>query len=567
MLQTVFFHHQALDACETILSNEQGINNVLLVGEQGVGVSTIVYKLAERFLLDKSLPSLNPKRVIMLNLSLIFSQDVTGNTKDKARVILEAICKEVINAGNIVLVIDRFQDYVCTKDNAALISVLDVLSSYLPLPNFQLILIVDHQGLANIVGFYPYLLNLVEKVEVREPAIEEVYRVIEGKIFYLERKYNEFITYPAIRVIIECSGKYIPEKVFPKKATDLLTQVVADVAKKRKKRIIFPQDVYAVISDKIGFQVGPLGLGEKEKLINLEEMLHQGIVAQDQAIQEISNTLRRARAEIAIRKGPMGAFLFLGPTGVGKTETTKVLANIYFGSKEKILRFDMAEYQNPEDIVRLIGSETTSGYLATKVRENPFSLVLLDEIEKAHYSILDLFLTILDEGYFTTPLGNKKISFINTLIIATSNFGYKIILNSFKQKREKNIEIDLDKLKKEIIDDSFAQAIFKPEFINRFDGVILFHPLDKNHLFQISGLLFDSLKKNLAEKDIELIVTDEIRNKIIELGYNIIYGAREMRRVIQERVENPISMSLLRGEIEKGDRIEIDPRDFRVIKR
>lgn len=559
--QAIFFHHQGLDSCETILAKIQEVNNVLLVGEPGVGKSSIIYKLAQRIFLNKSLSVLNSKRVVFLDLSLIFSQA----SKDRAEAILDTICQEVVRAGNIILVIDNFHDYIPTRDRPVPVDILSIFSSYLSSPNFQIIAITNFQGLANVIEPHPSLLNLLEKIEVQEPSIEQVYRVVEGAVFYFEQRYNRFITYPAIRTVIECSGKYIPEKLFPKKATDLLSQVFSDIAKEKKEQIILPKHIYRVISKKIGFQVGELGLGEKEKLINLEDLIHQRVIGQEQAVQEISNALRRSRSEIAIRKGPMGAFLFFGPTGVGKTETAKALADIYFGSENKIIRFDMAEFQNVDDITRLVGTKTNSGYLTTKVRENPFSLILLDEIEKAHHSILDLFLVILDEGYIVDPL-RKKISFINTIIIATSNVGYKIILDSFKQKQEKNISIDLEKIEKDIIEYSFSKSIFKPEFINRFDGVILFHPLDKNHLFEISNLLLKSLKKNLEEKDIEFIITNEIRNKIIEIGYNITYGAREMRRVIQDKIENVISMALLKGEIKKGDKIEINAQDFVIIK-
>ncbi len=560
--QAVFFHDQGLASCETILAKIEGVNNVLLVGEPGVGKSSVIYKLAERFVLNESLSSLNIKRIVFLDISLILAN---ASLENRAEAILDTICQEVIRAKNIILVIDNFHDYISAKDDLGTVNILRIFSSYLSLPNFQLIAITNFQGLANVIEPHPSLLSLMEKVEIEEPSVEQVYRVIEGAIFYFEQEYNKFITYPSIRTIVECSGKYIPEKLFPKKATDLLSQVVSDVSKEKTKRIILPKDVYNVISKKIGFQVGEMGLGEKKKLINLENLIHQRVIGQDQAIDDISNALRRSRSEIAIRKGPMGAFLFFGPTGVGKTETAKALADIYFRGEDKIVRFDMAEFQSSNDIIRLIGTKTDPGYLTTKVRENPFSLILLDEIEKAHYAILDLFLVILDEGYIISPLG-RKISFTNTIIIATSNVGYKIILDSFKKKEEENISINLEKLKKDIIEDSFSKAIFKPEFINRFDDVVLFHPLDKNHLFKISNLLLESLRKNLQEKDIEFVITDEIKNKIIEIGYNITYGAREMRRVIQNKIENVISMSLLKGEIEKGDRIKINPFDFSIIK-
>jgi ATP-dependent Clp protease ATP-binding subunit ClpC len=253
----------------------------------------------------------------------------------------------------------------------------------------------------------------------------------------------------------------------------------------------------------------------------------------------------------------MGNFLFLGPTGVGKTETSKALAEIYFGSEEKTIRLDMSEFQNLEDIPRLIGSPGQEGLLTTKVRENPFSLILLDEIEKAHPNILNLFLQVLDEGHVTDGMG-RKIDFRNTIIIATSNAGYKIILKALKEGKK------MKEIKEELLDHLFQKGIFRPEFINRFDAVVVFRSLTKQNLLAISQLMLSKIKKNLAQKNIEFVITDELKEKIVELGYNITFGARNMKRVIQDKVENSLAEALLRGEIKKGDKIAINPKDFSV---
>jgi len=254
----------------------------------------------------------------------------------------------------------------------------------------------------------------------------------------------------------------------------------------------------------------------------------------------------------------MGCFLFLGPTGVGKTETSKALAEIYFGSEEKMVRLDMSEFQDIKDIPRLIGKAGQEGLLITPVRENPFSLILLDEIEKAHPNILNLFLQVLDEGHITDGTG-KRVDFKNTIIIATSNAGYKIILKAIKEKKE------WSNLKEELLNYLFNQGIFRPEFINRFDAVVIFKPLSKENLLDIAELLLKKLKKNLKEKGIDFVITLPLKEKIVELGYNPTFGAREMRRVIQDKIENPLAKALLAGQLKKGQRVEIDPQTFQPL--
>ena len=292
-------------------------------------------------------------------------------------------------------------------------------------------------------------------------------------------------------------------------------------------------------------------------LLNLEKLLQKRIINQQEAVKEVSTALRRARAEVTASKGPMGTFLFLGPTGVGKTETSKALAAIYFGSEAKMIRLDMSEFQNVTDIPRLIGSAGEEGLLTTQVRENPFSLILLDEIEKAHKNILNLFLQVLDEGHLTDGLG-RKVDFKNSIIISTSNAGYQIILKALREKTE------WSQVKGKILDYLFEKAIFRPEFINRFDAVVVFSPLSKENLLDIAELMLQKLKKNLKEKNIEFIITQPLKAEIAELGYDPTFGARQIKRVIQDKVENVLASALLSGKIKRGDKVEVRPPQFEL---
>ncbi len=255
----------------------------------------------------------------------------------------------------------------------------------------------------------------------------------------------------------------------------------------------------------------------------------------------------------------MGTFLFLGPTGVGKTETAKALAAIYFGGEKRMIRLDMSEFQAIADIPRLIGAPGREGLFTTPVRENPFSLVLLDEIEKAHPHILNLLLQVLDEGYITDGQGRKTV-FTNTILICTSNAGADIIWEDVRQDKK------LDIIKENLYGYLFDKGIFRPEFINRFDATVIFKPLTQENLLDICQLMLTSLKKSLKEKDIEFIITDPLKKKISEISYNPAFGAREMRRVIQDKVENVIAQALLTEELKNGETFEISP-DFKLIKK
>jgi ATP-dependent Clp protease ATP-binding subunit ClpA len=262
---------------------------------------------------------------------------------------------------------------------------------------------------------------------------------------------------------------------------------------------------------------------------------------------------------IASKTRPMGTFLFLGPTGVGKTETAKALAQIYFGSEKKMIRLDMSEFQAIADIPRLLGATSPvemQGLLTTPIRETPFSLLLLDEIEKAHPNILNLFLQVLDEGHITDGQG-RKVVFTNTIIICTSNAGADIIFKLVAEGQQ----LEKDKL----INALFEKNLFRPEFVNRFDATVFFHPLTKKNLLQIAQLSLQGLQKNLKEKEIDFEITETLKEKIVELSYKPEFGAREMRRVIQDKVENSVAQALLADKIKKGDKIQISAENFEII--
>lgn len=552
--EEVIGHKKTLETIERTLARIE-INNALLIGEPGIGRKSIIHGLALRVLYGHSLPELNYKRVVELDLTSLLSE-ITSLEQVEAT--LDRIFKEVVQAGNIILVIDEFHNYISQAPRPGVIDISGVLSSYLRLPAFQIIGITSYTGLHKYIEQNPSLLSRFEKVEASELSETDTILILENLVPQLERKYKKFISYPALRDIISHASRYIPSVPFPKKAIDLLDEVMVYASRYVKGEFILPEHIAKIVSEKTQIPVGEIEKKEKEILLDLEQLIHQRIINQEEAVRGVSEALRRARADITVRKGPMGTFLFLGPTGVGKTETSKALAAIYFGSEKRMIRLDMSEFQSVKDIPRLLGKAGEEGLLTTPVRENPFSLVLLDELEKAHPNVLNLFLQVLDEGHLTDGQG-RKVMFSNTIIIATSNAGYKVILEAIETKR------DWQGVKRELLDFLFAKGIFRPEFINRFDAVVIFKPLTQENLLGIAELMLSQLKKNLARKYIEFIITPKLKDKIVKLSYNPVFGAREMRRVIQDKVEDVLAEALLRDELKRGDKAEIDPKGFRLI--
>jgi len=544
-------HQQELAQLERILSSREENSNVLLIGNAGTGRKSIIQNFAIRSVLGQSLPEINYKIVKELNLSTLLAQLQDENQIES---VLNKIFEEVLLAGNIILVIDQFHNFVGGDQKAGTFDLSGILAPYLRFPQFQLIAITDIANFHKNIEPEQALLSLFGTVEVTEISKKEILMLLENKSLVTEFQDKIFVSYPALRDIINYAERYFPNLSSPEKELDILNEAVI-YALSIKKKALLPYHVAYAVSAKTQIPVGEMEEREKNTLLNLEDLIHKKIINQEEAVKEVAGALRRARSEITIRKGPMGCFLFLGPTGVGKTETAKALAEIYFGSVSKMIRLDMSEFQMVEDIPRLIGSLQEEGLLTARVRDNPFSLILFDEIEKANPKILNLLLQVLDEGFLTDGLG-RKTHFRDSIIVATSNAGYKIILNAI-EKNEPWLGV-----KKKILDYVFENDVFRPEFINRFDSVVVFKSLTHKNLLAIAGLMLAKLQQNLLQKDIELIITPELKEKLVELGYNPIFGAREMTRVIQEKVENVLANALLSNKIKRGDKIKILPVNF-----
>jgi ATP-dependent Clp protease ATP-binding subunit ClpB len=307
-----------------------------------------------------------------------------------------------------------------------------------------------------------------------------------------------------------------------------------------------------VIRDKTNIPVEAVTKDESSKLLNLEEKLHERVIGQDEAVKAVAQAMRRARAEIREGKRPIANFLFLGPTGVGKTELSKAIAAEYFGDENLMVRLDMSEYQNPDSIARMIGApgDARGGLLTEAVRKNPFSIVLLDELEKAHPDILTLFLQVMDDGRLTDGVG-RTIDFTNTLVIATSNAGSQYIQDEVRAGSS------IERIKTGLLEDQL-KTYFRPEFLNRFDAVIVFKPLTMDDVTQITWLLLDSVRKRLEEKGMGFRAEDEAVEELATAGFDPVYGARPLRRVIQDRVENALADLLLSQGVARKDMVVLE---------
>jgi len=538
---------------EEILSSSQK-NNVILVGEPGVGRENTIFGFAKKVKKAKTLGNLKHKKLMMLDMNLVISR--SAKSSDTVALI-EKIFSECARAGNIILIIENLHNFIGKQEGKDIgsLDISSVITPYLESNRFQLIATTDNSSYHSKIEAEPAVAILLEKVDITEPSEERTLLILEDIVPMFERRSSIFISYHALLSVVSDSASYIQNIPFPEKAISLLSEVVAYVSSHKIYGNIVTQDhVTEVVSQKTGIPLGRIEGEEKAKLLNMEKLIHDRIIGQDYAVSVISEAMRRVRSGISERKRPIGTFLFLGPTGVGKTETAKALADVYFGSENRMIRLDMSEYQDADSVKRLIGSvdDGIEAQFANKVRENPFSLILLDEFEKSHPDIADLLLQVLDEGRLTDAY-QRKISFRNTIIIATSNAGAEFVREYILSGQNQEI------LQERLIEHLLKERIFKPEFINRFDAVAVFEPLTKKDIKSIAKLMLANLSNRLEEKGMKIKITDDLLEKIAEIGYSPMFGAREMRRTIQEKIENKIANDIIKGKYKYGSEIVLDP--------
>lgn len=496
------------------------------------------------------------KRIVVLNVGEL-TQGAANVGELQTR--LSKIAKEIIEAGNVILYIPNIYGLKQTNIENTGINAADFLKQVFQSSLVPVIGSTTSYEYHTILEKDSEFCNMFEKVMVNEITEDEAIRFLSFQALALEKKNKVVITYKAIKRAVDLSHKYIKDKLLPSSASDLLCETISYV-KACRRNIVLEDDVILIAENKTRIPISKVTKNEASNLLNLEEIIHTRLIDQEEAVTSVSNALREFRAGLSKSNGPIATFLFVGPTGVGKTELSKALAAIYFGAEDKMIRFDMSEYQDELSINRFIGSSDgkMSGILTEAVKNNPFSLILLDEFEKANPKILNLFLAVFDEGRLTDSLG-RLVDFKNTIIICTSN----ALSDYIKEELDKKTNYDIlsMNLKNKLTN------VFRPELLNRFSKILVFKPLLKEHILQITKLKIEKIIKTLMnEQNISLIVTDNAINMLCELGYDAVFGARPLDGVISDNIKSKLSTAILKNEISKGGTVTIDyNNEFQLI--
>jgi len=534
---------------ESALARTQS-SNALIIGEAGVGKIDLIMEVSRRMKLGKSIDAIAGKQIVVLDTTKLFA---VNKDKQSFEITFLNIFDEATLAGNIIIVIENISTFIREAESLG-VFLPELIDQYLALPQIQVIATDTPSGYHTHLETIGSFVRRFSEILVDSPNLSATTRLLQNIALENEFRYKIFFTYAGLNAITISADRYIVEGVMPDKAISLLVDI-ATKAHETKTNIISEDFVYKVVSEKTGVPAGPIEAGERDLLLHLEDKLHQQIIGQNTAVSAIARTMRRARAGIQSSEKPIGSFLFLGPTGVGKTETAKALAKIFFGSENKMQRIDMSEYGGPDALNKLIGTNEEPGYLSTMLLEHPYSVVLLDELEKATQPVHDIFLQVLDEGVFTDARG-IKINARNTIIIATSNAGSQLILKTVQQRKE------LSHLTQEIINNIIRNGVFRPEFINRFDSTIIFEPLTAEQQTEVASLMLKSLYKRVKEKGYEVEVSDELLGFLAEKSYHPEFGARPMRRIIQDVIEEKVAQKIISGEFKKGDVLRLRLEDF-----
>ena len=599
-------------------------NNPCLIGEPGVGKTAIVEGLAQR-VADGNVPeTIAEKRVVTLDLSgMVAGSKYRGEFEER----IKKVVSEVIEDGNVLLFIDELHTIIGAGGAEGAIDASNILKPSLARGELQLVGATTIEEYRKYIENDAALERRFQPVMVDEPTEDEAYEILKGLRGRYEEHHKVTITDEALKAAVRLSARYINDRFLPDKAVDLIDEASSKVRlkafvepeeikaleaeidalekqkeealrteayekcgaikkKQEKKRekiekcrakwekektgrmmTIGENEIADVVSGWTKIPVRKLEEEESERLKKLESILHERVVGQEEAVTAVSKAIRRGRVGLKDPKRPIGSFLFLGPTGVGKTELSKALSEAMFGTENALIRVDMSEYMEKHSVSKLIGSPPgyvgyeEGGQLSEKVRRNPYSVILFDEVEKAHPDVFNILLQVLDDGHITDAQG-RKIDFKNTVLIMTSNAGAENIISpkrlgfaSVNDEKE-NYKFMKDRVMEEV------KRLFKPEFLNRIDDIIVFHPLNKDHMTEIVTIMLNTIaKRTMSQLNIRLEVSDEAKAFLVDKGYDEKYGARPLRRTIQSRLEDKLAEEILDGNVKNGDEVAVTVGD------
>jgi ATP-dependent Clp protease ATP-binding subunit ClpC len=542
-------------------------NNPVLIGDPGVGKTAIIEGLAVK-IESKDVPeSLIEKTIYNLDISgMLAGAKYRGEFEERIKKVID----EVITCNEIILFIDEMHTIVgagATGENSMDAS--NILKPILSRGDIQIIGATTIDEYRKNIEKDTALERRLQPIMVEEPTKEEAIKILKGLKPKYEKHHGVKISDEAIKAVVDLSSRYITDRYLPDKAVDIMDESASRVRMNKFKsqkgsKVVDINIVLEVVGLWTGIPISKIVKSECDKLLGLEELLHNRVIGQDEAIKVISKAIRRSRAGIKDPKRPIGSFLFLGPTGVGKTELCKALAEAHFGDENQIVRIDMSEYMEKHSVSRLIGSppgyigHDDGGQLTERVRRHPYSVVLFDEIEKAHEDVFNILLQILDEGRLTDSKG-RTVDFKNTIIIMTSNLGatsinkQKIVGFSSDYNENKIEESNYNDMRNKIMEE--VKLKFRPEFINRIDDIIVFHKLNLSNLYDIVKIMTKQLINRLKQINIELEIGEDVVGFIAKYGVDLEYGARPLKRAIQKELEDSLSEDILSGNIKKGDSI------------
>lgn len=595
-------------------------NNPCLVGEPGVGKTAIVEGLAQRIISGMVPESVKNKRVVVLDLSgMVAGSKYRGEFEERIRNVIN----EVRSNQGILLFIDELHTIIGAGDAEGALDASNILKPSLSRGEIQLIGATTLEEYRKYIEKDAALERRFQPVTVEEPSEEETIEILKGLRPYYEKHHGVAIEDSALEAAVKMSERYINDRFLPDKAIDIIDEAASKVRlggcrmapevdalelelheiqkdkekavkqadlslakelqarqreieteiskykekeerrNKRKKISVTETSVADIISDWTKIPVQRLTEGETKRLARLEKELHKRVIGQEEAVKAVAQAVKRGRVGLKDPNRPIGSFLFLGPTGVGKTELSKALAEAVFGSEQAMIRVDMSEYMEKHSVSKLIGSPPgyvgydEGGQLSEKVRRNPYSVLLFDEIEKAHPDVFNILLQVLDDGHITDAHG-RKVDFKQTIIIMTSNAGAQAIIEPKKLGFLSNNDEkqDYERMKSGVMEE--VRRLFKPEFLNRIDEIMVFHPLNKTHIKKIVNIMLKTLEKRCKEQlDIQLKITESVKDFLAEAGFDSKYGARPLRRAIQTKLEDPMANALLEGTIKRGDTVRI----------